>query len=140
MQLLATLGLVAAAATGLLPTGQALGINCRGGRGCDLLPVVSGARCAIDLVRYMEKIDPQRWYRAGEHIACCDEYCAFLQDIDGGWGGKIKELAHYIPDHGCRMCGSVPFHFPAENDVKFGQLTFNKVKSHHWSCENALCA
>lgn len=46
-------------------------------------------------------------YLNGEHIACVGNqagngggYCAFLQGTRGANGGKIKELAHNIPDHG----------------------------------------
>lgn len=43
----------------------------------------------------------------GEHIACVGNqagngggYCAFLQKTGGTNGGVIKNLAHYITDHG----------------------------------------
>jgi hypothetical protein len=53
-------------------------------------------------------------YLNGEHIACVGNqagngggYCAFLQKTGGTNGAKIKELAHYIPDHGFVLLGSL---------------------------------
>ncbi|KAJ5475959.1 hypothetical protein N7475_001688 [Penicillium sp. IBT 31633x] len=66
-------------------------------------------------------------------------YCAFLQGTGGTNGGKIKELAHYIPDHGCKMCGSVPYFYPGDNNVANGQLTFNYVDNPCNLADTALC-
>ena len=109
-----------------------LGINCRGSSNC-------GGQGAVRVVRRLTRsindIDPSRWYRNGEQIACMGVdsdngirfYCAFLQNTGGAPGSKILELAHYIQDHGCKICGSVPYFYPAENDVSRGELTYNSV-------------
>ncbi|KAJ6494596.1 Kp4-domain-containing protein [Mycena vulgaris] len=55
--------------------------------------------------------------------------CAFLQNSGGVSGQSIKALAHYIPDHGCNRCGSVPLFFSDANNVANGELTFDFVTS-----------
>jgi len=76
-------------------------------------------------------IPDNRWFRDGEEIACysggfiATGICAFLQNTKGSWGYQIKAKAHYITDHGCRVCGSVPMLYPQQNNVKKGELTFN---------------
>ncbi|KAF4770901.1 hypothetical protein HAV15_012315 [Penicillium sp. str.  len=118
----------------LLPavTVNALGINCRGSAKCSGL--WGSDNVASNLKNAIDSIDTNRWYLNGEHIACVGNqagngggYCAFLQGTRGANGGKIKELAHNIPDHGCKMCGSVPYFYPGDNNVADGELTFNYV-------------
>ncbi|CAG8238419.1 unnamed protein product [Penicillium salamii] len=113
----------------------ALGINCRGSANCNTF---GDNQMAIQLTRAIEGIDTNRWYNNGEHIACIGSgagitgnggFCAFLQGTGGTNGGKIKELAHYIPEHGCRTCGSVPYFYPGDNNVDHGQLTYNYVSN-----------
>jgi len=110
----------------------ALGINCHGG-GC--------GPPASTLTRAIEGIDPNRWFANGEQIACAtvitvsgdtgptsSSSCAFLQNTGGAWGSRILELAHYLQDHGCKGCGSVPYFYPEDNDVSHGELTYNAVR------------
>jgi len=111
----------------LLHLAAALGINCRGGA-CSS----TGAR---QLTRAIEGIDRNRWFANGEQIACVtfdtddssSSFCAFLQNTGGAWGSRILELAHYLRDHGCKGCGSVPYFYPEDNDVSHGELTYNVV-------------
>ena len=91
------IGVTSFALTGALvlaaPT-MALGINCRGSSKC----VRVGAWA---LVGAIDNIDVGRWYSNGEKIACTDSnICAFLQYTGGFQGQKIKDVAHYITDHG----------------------------------------
>ncbi|RSL39672.1 hypothetical protein CEP54_016280 [Fusarium duplospermum] len=79
---------------------EALGINCRGSANCMLY----GANVSKDMVNLLNGVDPNRWVLA-------------------------KELAHYIAEHGCLACGSVPTGFPGSNDVTQGELTFNYVSN-----------
>jgi hypothetical protein len=97
---------------------------------------------ARNLADFINGIDQERWYQNREQIAC-DEvdqttgddtyssntklFCAFLQDTGGAWGSDILRLAHYIPGHGCKVCGSVPYFYPSDNNVEHGELTFNHV-------------
>jgi hypothetical protein len=119
----------------LIPAATALGINCRGSHNC-----LGGASIAQSLTAFISDIDQGRWYENGEHIACditvvvdsgssnvCT--CAFLQNTGGAWGSDILRLAHYISDHGCQACGSVPYFYPSDNDVRHGELTYNYVSS-----------
>ncbi|UPK93019.1 hypothetical protein LCI18_003954 [Fusarium solani-melongenae] len=93
---------------------DALGINCRGSANC----VLYGANVSKDM-----------------QIACVTRendagaICAFFQNTGGWQGQKAKELAHYITEHGCLACGSVPTGFPGSNDVAQGELTFNYVSN-----------
>ncbi|CAG7942292.1 unnamed protein product [Penicillium salamii] len=138
----------------------ALGINCRGSAKCSGL--WGPDNVANNLKKSIDGIDTNRWYYNGEHIACVSNqagngggYCAFLQGTGGTNGGKIKELAHYIPDHGfvpqydtvwtlltlirCKMCGSVPYFYPGDNNVEHGQLTFNYVDNPCNTAGTTLC-
>ncbi|KAJ6520436.1 killer toxin [Mycena sanguinolenta] len=100
----------------------ALGINCEGSIKCNGQPHDT----AEVLVKYINGIDPGRYYTDGQHIACRDNICAFLQGVLGPMVGQdIKNLAPAIVDHGCTVCGSVPT--GPDNDDKYGQLTFNYV-------------
>jgi hypothetical protein len=85
----------------------ALGINCRGSANCNTF---GDNQMAVALTHAIDGIDTNRWYNNGDHIACVGSgapitgnggFCAFLQGTGGTNGGKIKELAHYIPEHGC---------------------------------------
>jgi hypothetical protein len=127
----------------LIPAAAALGINCRGSSICTQGSFV----VADNLTTYISSIDQGRWYKNGEHIACeisvfeteaigdtpatTDIYCfcAFLQNTRGAWGSDILRLAHYIPDHGCNTCGSVPYFYPSDNNVRHGELTYNYASS-----------
>lgn len=118
----------------LLPLTSALGINCRGSEECSW----ANSGVARSLVDHIDGIDNNRWYNNGQQIACTASICAFLQNTGGTWGREIRELAHYIPDHGCKVCGSVPYFFPrGDNDVSHGELTFNFVRSP--ACDGRLC-
>jgi len=118
---------------------QALGINCRGSAFCDkaLNGAVNGYE-ADTLTQFINGIDENRWYNNGEQIACFEpsHICAFLQNTGGSWGKNIKGLAHYIKDHGCKTCGSVPYFYPGNNNVDDGMLTYNYVRS---ACGHGLC-
>jgi len=127
----------------LLIFAAALGINCRGAGGCG-----SAGR---SLARAIELIDPDRWFANGEQIACVtvtstsidsgttqSSFCAFLQNTGGAWGSRILELAHYLRDHGCKGCGSVPYFYPEDNDVSHGELTYNTVRR-PCSTRDGLC-
>ncbi|KAI8663272.1 hypothetical protein FSOLCH5_008426 [Fusarium solani] len=110
---------------------DALGINCRGSANCMLY----GANVSKDMVNLLNGVDPNRWYNNGQQIACVTRQndagaiCAFFQNTGGWQGQKAKELAHYITEHGCLACGSVPTGFPGSNDVAQGELTFNYVSN-----------
>ncbi|KAJ7457322.1 killer toxin [Mycena latifolia] len=107
----------------------ALGINCRGSAEC-------GGGRAYNIVQYIEGISDDAWYADGQHIACDQSICAFLQDTNGASGSSIKALAPYIIDHGCTSCGSVPTGYPQDNNVADGQLTFNYVTN---PCGPGIC-
>jgi hypothetical protein len=119
----------------------ALGINCRG----------SNCGPADSLTRAIESIDRGRWFANGEQIACTTftssttdgaptstSTCAVLQNTGGAWGSRILELAHYLQDHGCKGCGSVPYFYPEDNDVSHGELTYNSVRR-PCSSRDGLC-
>ncbi|KAB8221348.1 killer toxin [Aspergillus novoparasiticus] len=122
-----------------------LGINCRGSAKCSVLWGPSDA--AQQLTNVIQHIDTNRWYMNGEHIACVGNqagngggYCAFLQKTGGTNGGVIKNLAHYITDHGCKQCGSVPYFFPqGNNNVDDGELTYNYVDDPCATAGTQLC-
>ncbi|KAI0528523.1 killer toxin [Xylaria digitata] len=118
---------------------EGLGINCRGSTYCFFDNDKINLREADTLRWFINAIDAGRWYNNGEQIACTPaQICAFLQNTGGTWGSKIKQLAPYIPNHGCTSCGSVPYYYPeGNNNVADGQLTFNYVSSP--KCENGLC-
>lgn len=84
---------------------NALGINCRGSAKCSGLYGPSDT--ARSLTNAINGINTSRWYLNGEQIACVGNetgngggYCAFLQKTGGTTGAVIKNLAHYINDHG----------------------------------------
>lgn len=108
---------------------SALGINCRGSAECGN----TGGR-ATDILNYVQKIDNNRWYQNGEHIACWKSQlgtglCAFLQGTGGIPGSLIKELVQDVVNHNCHVCGSVPVFFNSgDNDINtHGELTINYV-------------
>jgi len=49
-------------------------------------------------------------------------------------GRTVKRLAQDIVDHKCTHCGSAPLR---DNDVQFGQLTFNYVVKP--KCDEGIC-
>ncbi|KAI5460745.1 killer toxin [Mariannaea sp. PMI_226] len=104
-------------------TVNGLGINCEGSGQCGPL----ADNNAQKLVNYINGIDPNRWYNNGQLIACSGFVCAFLQNTGGAPGRNIKGLAHFITEHGCKNCGSVPYFYPSDNNVADGELTFNAV-------------
>ncbi|PPQ87354.1 hypothetical protein CVT24_001103 [Panaeolus cyanescens] len=116
---------------------QALGINCDGSNYCSNFS--SGV--ASRLSGYIQGISDNAWYNNGQQIACIGKssgsggICAFLQNTGGANGKTIKQLAPYIPNHGCGVCGSVPYYYPqGNNNVADGELTFNYVSNacHSW--------
>ncbi|TPX13589.1 uncharacterized protein E0L32_006060 [Thyridium curvatum] len=130
---------------------QGLGINCRGSGMCT--PFINGgatgneAKVLSDWIQGIEaegykppQIQANRIYKTGEQIACYERshICAFLQNTGdkGGSGADVRRLAPLIPKHGCKICGSVPTHYPDSNNVKDGQLTFNYVTK---ICGNGIC-
>ncbi|KAI9862064.1 MAG: hypothetical protein M1813_004836 [Trichoglossum hirsutum] len=147
MRFFQTAALVAATA---ISSVAALGINCGGSALCsNTLDQV-----ASNLNTYIQGIDPNRWYNNGEWIACTQSesniipdvsgslgFCAFLQNTGGTWGSIIKQLAPEIPNHGCRVCGSVPYYFlQGNNNVDDGELTFNMVTMPKGTrCTNGVC-
>ena len=138
----------AIAALGLVSVSNGLGINCRGSTMCSTGDIYT----AQNLRNSINGIPDDKWYPKGEHIACDiagvpvplpgvprlgGSICAFVQSTDGARGRNLKRLAQYIVDHKCRICGSVPTHFPDSNNVKDGQLTFNYVKKP--KCQEGIC-
>lgn len=118
---------------------QALGINCRGSPMCNSFINTSINSYEADtLTQWIGGIDENRWYNDGEQIACYEpsHICAFLQKTKGAWGWNIKGLAHLITDHGCKVCGSVPYFYPSDNNVDDGMLTYNYVTQ---ACGHGLC-
>ncbi|KAM7190129.1 Killer toxin [Naviculisporaceae sp. PSN 640] len=131
----------------LAATSHGLGINCRGSGMCSIGTDGLGAE---NLRNSINGVDDNKWFRAGEHIACDPRVgpsfpipwtpqlgggiCAFIQNIDGMDGRTVKRLAQAIVDHKCKTCGSAPLR---DNDVKYGQLTFNYVE--HPKCEEGIC-
>ncbi|KAE8351729.1 killer toxin [Aspergillus coremiiformis] len=125
-----------------------LGINCRGSANCNTFGIAN-SQIAVQLKHAIDGIDTNRWYNNGEHIACVGSgaritgnggFCAFLQNTGGTNGGVIKSLAHYIPEHGCKVCGSVPYYYPqGNNNVDDGELTFNYVDNACTKDDAKLC-
>jgi hypothetical protein len=130
------------AITTLAISTSATGINCAGSGLCSS----TNANVAQQLKEYIDRIDTSRYYNNGEKIACDKvqaiegsvTICAYLQNSGGAPGHSIQDLAHYIPDHGCKVCGSVPLFYPGDNNVANGELTFNAVAN---GCGNSggLC-
>lgn len=115
----------------LVPEAYGLGINCRGSGLCPQAGL-DAPNAAIRLKGFIDNIQNDRFYRNGEQIACVhantyDGICAFWQKTNGLYGGTAKQKAHYIPEHGCDICGSVPLDYPHTNNVENGMLTFNYV-------------
>ena len=124
---------IALQATLFAGTTLGLGINCRGSDKCH------GEKGRIEPIRNniynlsnIYNVNDDFPISNGEHIACSDSYCAFLQGVtspDGRPGtktiGQIKTYIDAIWDHGCRGCGSDPTE--PGNDVSKGQLTVNFV-------------
>ncbi|KAJ7887550.1 killer toxin [Mycena olivaceomarginata] len=113
--------------TDIIPPVPDLGINCRGSSYC--LSACTIANTASVLVTNINAVSNGLWFNNGDHITCYGNICAFLQNTPegGAYGSTIKGYAHYIPEHGCACCGSVPTGFPNDNNVADGQLTFNFV-------------
>ncbi|KAF3917684.1 hypothetical protein AA313_de0209103 [Arthrobotrys entomopaga] len=115
---------------------DALGINCRGS------PASAGGCRLNDIIAAATRLDPNRQYNNGDHIACCQTIagnglCAFFQGISGSKAGSsVLPLLHSLQDHHCQVCGSVPINFPGSNDPKNGILTVNGVGATH--C-NGVC-
>lgn len=111
----------------VLTGASALGINCRGSIECLRQP----NDAAPQLTNLLNGIDPARWYNNGDQIVCISSVCACLQYTEkGASGATIQSLAHYIPEHGCKTCGSVPVFFPSgDNSVWDGELTFNYARN-----------
>lgn len=118
---------------------SALGINCRGSGECLAVPDEDNA---MQITNHLNNIDPKRWYKDGEQIVCLANMCAYLQNTNGGASGAtIQSVAHFIPEHGCKMCGSVPLGFASgHNNVADGQLTFNFARNPcDWSVVDGFC-
>lgn len=131
------LAYVALASLAIAPIVQGLGINCRGSGYCTF-NTNKNEWDAQTLTWFINAIDTGRWYNDGEQIACTPtQICAFLQKTDGAWGYNIKGLAHLITDHGCKICGSVPYFYPSDNNCDNGMLTYNYVSNP--ACNNGLC-
>jgi len=111
----------------ILTHASALGINCRGSGECLTEPIDD----AMQLTNLLNNIDPARWYNDGEQIVCLANVCAYLQNTNSGASGAtVQNLAHFIPEHGCHTCGSVPLNFAfGDNDVADGELTFNFARN-----------
>lgn len=119
-------------------TAAAKGINCEGSSNCNPSFNSGVWRAeAGELKNLIDRIPDDKWFNNGQKIACVRWICAFLQNTGGAPGRNIKGLAHFIPDHGCTICGSVPYFYPAINDVSQGMLTFNWVNTP--KCEG-LCS
>ncbi|KAF2191862.1 hypothetical protein K469DRAFT_695963 [Zopfia rhizophila CBS 207.26] len=111
---------------------RALGINCRGsevsagaGTGGHSLGALAGL--------ISEKLDMNRAYKSGEHIACSGTksstgLCIFPQSLKVELKGQhIKDLLNRLMAHGCKTCGSVPVDAPNSNNPANGILTSNWV-------------
>ncbi|KAF8127080.1 hypothetical protein K438DRAFT_1949225 [Mycena galopus ATCC 62051] len=95
------------------------GINCEGSLKCNGQPHDT----AKVLVGYINGIDSGRYYDNGEHIACRDSICAFLQGAPGRCLGAYKEcrastFGAWVHRLWERTTGP-------NNDDSGGQLTFN---------------
>ncbi|KAK1252030.1 hypothetical protein MKX08_003217 [Trichoderma sp. CBMAI-0020] len=133
---------LALAATSAMTSVHAEGINCEGSGACGL--ILPGVRAADALTSFLYGVDDNAWYNNGQLIACYHAtasleagavpVCAFLQNTGGTNGAIIKQLAGYIPGHGCAECGSVPYYFPqGNNNVDDGELTYNVVSNPEFS-------
>ncbi|KAJ6578591.1 killer toxin [Mycena sp. CBHHK59/15] len=88
-------------------------------------PACTGAALCISqpsnstalLAEYISGINPARVYAAGEQIACSANVCAFVENVHSALRSQIASVAHYIPQHGCAKCGTVPLFYP--DDMNF---------------------
>ncbi|PPR01670.1 hypothetical protein CVT24_001499 [Panaeolus cyanescens] len=119
---------------------NAVGINCQGSSLCSGWP----SNTVQQLNNYIQGIPDNAWYNNGQQIACAvssasggNSICAFLQKTGGTNGKVLKQLAPFIPGHGCTRCGSVPYYSSGvpvldpqgNNNVDDGMLTFNYVSN-----------
>ncbi|KAL3679133.1 hypothetical protein R1sor_022089 [Riccia sorocarpa] len=117
---------------------DALGINCRGSSNC----AAGRAHALSEINTKVQGLPDANVYPNGQHIACSDNICAFLQNISGTkTAAQIKGYVNQLLAHGCGKCGSVPTE--PGNDVGTGQLTVNWVinpyRDHHVSqCLDSL--
>ncbi|KAL3679138.1 hypothetical protein R1sor_022094 [Riccia sorocarpa] len=103
---------------------DALGINCRGSSNCASVH----APALSEINRKVQDLPNNNVYPNGQHIACSDNICAFLQNISGTkTGAQIKGYVDQLLAHGCSKCGNVPTE--PGNDVSTGQLTVNWSRS-----------
>ncbi|KAI4105540.1 MAG: hypothetical protein LQ339_003382 [Xanthoria mediterranea] len=116
----------------LATTASSKGINCEGSSECHR----GNGNAAARLNSYIQAGPDNRWFNNKQQIACVDAssdltqqsaICAYLQNTGGAPLKNIKGLAPRILEHGCKNCGSVPYFFPADNNVANGELTFNFV-------------
>ncbi|KAJ9648801.1 hypothetical protein H2201_005063 [Coniosporium apollinis] len=130
-------------------------INCKGSALCHML---RPSRPLSKLVSALQDLPDNVYYtRGGQHIACFDHLCAFLEysdayasksfaklrlpdgrPIPAAASDQIKQLAARLEAYGCQACGSVPVGYPekAEGDVV---LRFDYVS---WPCvgqKEGLC-
>ncbi|MCJ1466811.1 hypothetical protein MMC07_005431 [Pseudocyphellaria aurata] len=114
-------------------------VTCNGDPDCH----PANNRIARKLTDYINFIDPNRNYLDRELIACQkfkidtvfeSHVCAFVQKEGGAPGSSIRNLAQFIPDHGCQTCGSVPYLYP---EGYGGNLTYNVVSD--GACRDGLC-
>ncbi|KAK3313484.1 Kp4-domain-containing protein [Apodospora peruviana] len=130
-----TIAVAAAAMAGLT---SALGINCEGSGGC----VAFGMGDELQSFKDVASQIPNRQYQNGEHIACNDGFCLFLQGTGfGAPGSSIPPLIDALLNHNCKTCGSVPIFFPqGSNDPSAGILTSNFVNSVDGCVSNGVSA
>ncbi|MCJ1358416.1 MAG: hypothetical protein MMC33_008416 [Icmadophila ericetorum] len=121
------------------------GSNCNGGECCRTLSPVAEEgmeNIAVALTAYIDHINLTRIYTDNSEIACHDvdnlynfgntpqTVCAVLKTRAPMTGAQIKSWAHFIPDHGCRICGSVPMVSVEEGSVQVGELSYDCVVRH----------
>ncbi|KAI4284516.1 MAG: hypothetical protein L6R38_001339 [Xanthoria sp. 2 TBL-2021] len=129
----------------LAATASSLGINCQGSSECYRGKGTAASR----LNSYIQAGPDNRWFNNKQQIACVDAstdinhqsaICAYLQNTGGAPLKNIKGLAPRILEHGCKNCGSVPYFYPADNNVDNGELTFNFVtKGCNAQYDSGLC-
>ncbi len=101
---------------------SALGINCRGSGLCNSLePDLSDMMQMID-----GHLDPNHGYIDGATIACEQSLCIFVKgNANPLFSNDVMPLLNRLYNHGCRVCGSVPFN--TNNDPSDGILVSNYV-------------
>jgi hypothetical protein len=128
---------------------RAEGINCKGNARCAELSLYTQVKNYVDII---DRVDPNRWYNNGEHIACIKadvptglyfsdhiSSCVFLQNSGGAPGHSLPPLIKLLRKHGCKGCGSVPLFAPqGNNNVADGELTVNYVSNTN-GCDSGLC-